>query len=1349
LPDGAVFAVHQTAGGYLWLGTQCCLVRFDGERFVQFASGERGLGQAAFARDLAEDVLGRIWAGFAGGVGHDEGSRFAWFDERSGLSHPFVYALYREQDTLWIGTGGAGVWKLQGDKIELHPSYAANKQLPGQINDLTLDSGALWAATDAGLVSLQGAGRVYTVADGLPADVVTRVLSGPERQLYVGTRSGLAVRDAKGIFHADTRLGARSVTALARDEAQTLWVGAPQGLYRETDAGFEAMPGEPLSVLGLATDREGSLWVGTADGLVRYRDGAFVTTGRAEGLPDERIFNVLPRQAGGLWMLDASGAVWIIDHGKRTAVTAAGTVAGEGMLGLAETADGSLWIASNDLIRLKDGVTTSLSHEGGVFSVLERDGSGLLVAQTTSDGQSSLSRLESGTFSPIMVGAPLLHVQRLHRDGAGRLWISTGGSGLVRQSGQDTKVFGVREGLPSDVVYGLTEAADGTLWIATRTGLASITNDVVTSYAKLAGAPTRSPMHVQLDARGDLWVTANDGIYRLSVAELKRGAPLEPDIYTTRDGLRSSEISWRCAGQAQLDGKLFYATARGLAEVEPATLDRRSTPPLASIESVSLNERPVALGAGLLDIKNRRDSIAIRFSGPDLAGHGRVEFRHQLVGYESAWSAGSTARVVHYGNLPAGEYTFRVSARRSGEPWADSIESLRLRVAANWYETLGARVALFLAALAFGYAFYRLKLSRLRESERQLTLRVAQRTQQLEQQMSERDAAEKLARELAEDLELRVRERTVELELANLAARKSEGRYALAVRGAEDGLWDWDVAVGFMYWSPRFKQMLGYQDNELAASIDAWFSRVHPEDLESLRDALSLTPTHSGQIRVEYRMRDKNDDYQWFLCRGVVVFDEQRNATRAAGSQTDISARKSAEAAQQLSATLDPLTGLPNQSLFADRLEQAILQARRNGRPFALLFVDIDHFKAINDELGRAAGDELLVEMGKRLRSTARGVDTVARIGSDEFALLLSELPDAAGATQFAERVQRVMAEPFDLSGRKVEVAASVGIKLSSTDHQTWEQFLRDADMALNRAKEAGSRHHVFEPELRRQADERLRVEAGLKRALSQGEFVLFYQPLVSLMTNAVLGVEALVRWQDPERGLIGPNQFIGIAEACGLMLPLSDWVLSTACAQAKLWQDELEAPVRIAINLPPVLLNEPGLAKKISGELTRHGVRPAALGIEIVESSVLETQASVIENLNELRAMGIQIAIDDFGTGYSSFSYLKQLPIHYLKIDRSFTQKIPHDPTDTAICRALLAMAAQLKLMAVVEGVETQAQADYLKLNGCAVAQGYFFSRPLPADECTRFLKQNQTKLRGQIAFSPTDPALSAQRPN
>jgi diguanylate cyclase (GGDEF)-like protein/PAS domain S-box-containing protein len=1350
LPEGAVFALQETADGYLWLGTQCCLVRFDGERFVRYESGARGLGQYSFVRDLLQRADGSLWGASAGGVSHFDGKRFEWFDEKRGFTHPFVYALSEHDGKLWAGTGGSGVWGLSAGRFVPHPAYVAEPGLPANVNAvLSHENGTLWAATDSGVLRLGPPSRRFTTLDGLPSDGVNALLLDPDGTLWAGTRLGLAKSADGERFELDARFDGANVTALFRDGQQGLWIGTSTGAFRAGAHGAEAVDSSSSTVLAIAEDRSGGMWLGTASGLERLRDGAFVTIGRKQGLSDETILNVLPRRAGGLWVLDASGAITVEERGRRTQVAKPGSVEGSGMLGMAETPDGHLWIAAAELLEFAEGTWRRYRHGVDGFSVVMADGEGLLLAQTAGDGKSRILRFRAGVFTPLSVAVPLNHVQRLHRDRAGRLWISTGGTGLVRLSGSETKVFRASDGLPNDIVYGLGEEPNGRFWVATRSGLARIENDQIVSFAKIAGTPQLSPEHVYLDAFEQLWVTADDGIYRMPLAQLERAAreqvAVEPRVYTTRDGLRSIEVSWRSSAQAvEADGRLSYATARGLSSIETGKVGKPQPVPQVQLEAVSVAGSVVDSADARISIANRRDPVTISYSSPELSGRAGLEFRYRLFGFDHDWVNAGPSRAAHYGNLPAGKYEFLVSARRRGGAFSEPLRLMSIDVAPRWFETFIARSAFGLGLGLLVYGLHRLRLLHLRRSEKLLKQKVAERTAALQAEVVERQSAEARAKELAEKLEHRVQERTAELELARLAAKRSEERYALAVRGAEDGLWDWDLAGGFIYFSPRWKELLGYGDHELASHLDAWFAHVHPEDLAGLRSALTLTRDHPGLIRHEYRVIDRHGKERWLLCRGVVVFDTERNAVRAAGSQTDTTERRRAEDELRRSATHDALTGLPNRSLFADRLEQVMRSARGEARLFAVLVVDLDGFQNVNEALGHAAGDQLLVATTQRLLEAIGPSDTLARLGGDEFAVLVPNVADQAQVNALADRLQRVVSQPLRFQSKDVSVAAAIGIKLSSVDWQSLEGLLADANLALSRAKSEGrGRHHVFQPELRREVEERLRIEAGLRRALEREELVLHYQPIVSLVNGSVLGVEALVRWQDPDRGLIPPAQFIGIAEACGLMVPLSEWVLSAACRQAKRWQIEFGASLRVAVNLPPVRLSDPGLAKKIAAELDRHGLPASALGIEIVESSLVESHETVLANLSELKNAGIQVAIDDFGTGYSSFSYLKRLPVNYLKIDRAFTQRIPTDPTDTAICNALLAMAGELKLLAVAEGVENKQQADHLRAFGCKVAQGFYFSRPLPADECTRFIHENRMR-EGALALAPTMPGVA-----
>ncbi|HZU82597.1 MAG TPA: EAL domain-containing protein, partial [Polyangiaceae bacterium] len=578
--------------------------------------------------------------------------------------------------------------------------------------------------------------------------------------------------------------------------------------------------------------------------------------------------------------------------------------------------------------------------------------------------------------------------------------------------------------------------------------------------------------------------------------------------------------------------------------------------------------------------------------------------------------------------------------------------------------------------------------------------------------------------------------------------RRSEERYALAAQGANDGLWDWDVVTGVVYFSPRWRSMLGYEEDEVGSDLDAWFSRVWPEDLPGLKRTLEAhLGDRKAHIQHEYRMLHKDGSQVWVLCRGIVLFDSRGWPVRAAGSQTDITGRREAEAHMRRSALHDALTGLPNRALLVDRLEQAIARAERTDRArFAVLFLDLDHFKTINDSLGHVAGDQLLIQIANRLTGCLRSIDTVARLGGDEFAIIVADVDDHESGSFVAERIHEALRAPFEIGSHRVFTSVSIGITPSSDKRKHAEDYLRDADTAMYRAKfEGRARHQVFDERMHEQAMERLSVESGMRRALEHDEFVLYYQPIVSLDTGAPIGVEALIRWRHPERGILAPAAFLAVAEESGLIVAMSEWVVRKACEQAREWRRQLPAPLRISVNIPSQQVKDPRLVDLVRDNLRREQLDPSALGLELVESSLIEHGPTIIDNLQQLRAMGIHIAVDDFGTGYSSLSYLKRLPIDALKIDRSFIQGIPRDPNDTAISTAIIAMARSLNLTVVAEGVETLEQAEFLNARGCQIAQGYFFSRPVPADECLLLLSGG--RLRRPRASRSSD-AIEAIRP-
>jgi diguanylate cyclase (GGDEF)-like protein len=479
------------------------------------------------------------------------------------------------------------------------------------------------------------------------------------------------------------------------------------------------------------------------------------------------------------------------------------------------------------------------------------------------------------------------------------------------------------------------------------------------------------------------------------------------------------------------------------------------------------------------------------------------------------------------------------------------------------------------------------------------------------------------------------------------------------------------------------------------------------------------------------------------------VTDDTGNLAQWAALLSAAMYREELLASIRKNALHDSLTGLPNRALLMDRLEQAIARAQRTETRFAVLFLDLDRFKTINDSLGHPAGDRLLVQIANRLLECLRATDTIARLGGDEFAIVVTDLTSEDAAFLVAERLQESLRAPFEIGDHRVFTSASVGIATSATSEGSTlsaEDYLRDADTAMYRAKSEGRAHHqLFDGHMHKAAMERLRIEADIRRALERrDEFVLHYQPLIALDGGDVVGVEALIRWRHPDRGFLPPAAFLPVAEESGLILPMSEWVMRTACEKAAQWSAELGEPIRINVNVPPQQLKDPHFVDQVRDHLRVAGIPPSALGLELLESSLVETGPMIASNLQELRAMGIYIAIDDFGTGYSSLSYLKRLPIDALKIDRTFTQGIPSDPNDMAISTTIIAMARSLKLNVVAEGVETREQVDFLRRHGCNAAQGYFFSRPLPPEECFQFFMQARHPGHGAARSAPA-PRSSA----
>jgi diguanylate cyclase (GGDEF)-like protein/PAS domain S-box-containing protein len=555
---------------------------------------------------------------------------------------------------------------------------------------------------------------------------------------------------------------------------------------------------------------------------------------------------------------------------------------------------------------------------------------------------------------------------------------------------------------------------------------------------------------------------------------------------------------------------------------------------------------------------------------------------------------------------------------------------------------------------------------------------------------------------------------------AERALRASEERYALAAAGANDGLWDWQIQERQIYFSPRWKAMLGYGDEEFEATLENWLAHVQADDCARLREHIDRCLNHRvRQLEAEYRIRQRDGSYRWMLCRGIAVHDPRGNALRIAGSQTDIHERKSATERLLHDALHDALTGLPNRTLLNERLQRAMERARRNPESiFAVLFIDLDRFKNVNDSLGHDAGDKFLIESARRLALACRPVDTLARLGGDEFILLLEDISGEADAIRVAKRVQVLFGEPFDVAGHELFMSGSIGVALSSLRYQAPEEMLRDADTAMYNAKMQGKAcYSVFDAPMHSKAMAHLRMESDMRRTIEHQAFHLEYQPVIALPGGNITGFEALLRWNHGEHGAIPPCDFIPLAEETGLIVPLGRWVLREACRQLRAWRKLAThngAAVTMSVNLSGRQFSDKDLVSDIVQVLQATGLPPECLKLEITESMVMADVDAAALTLQHLADTGVRISIDDFGTGYSSLAYLYRFPVHTLKIDQSFIRNMANSRAAAEIVRVILNLGQALDMEVVAEGTENAVEVRLLEAMGCPRAQGNYFFRPL-----------------------------------
>ncbi len=599
----------------------------------------------------------------------------------------------------------------------------------------------------------------------------------------------------------------------------------------------------------------------------------------------------------------------------------------------------------------------------------------------------------------------------------------------------------------------------------------------------------------------------------------------------------------------------------------------------------------------------------------------------------------------------------------------------------------------------------------------------------------DRDAQNTLKR-INQQLEQRIEQRTSSLQQLDQALKISEDRWQLALQGSNDGIWDWNVQTNEIFFSPRAKEMLGYEESETTNHLAEWEKQIHPHDRERVLKAIwDHLDQQTEYYSTEYRIRCKDGQYKWVLHRGQALWNEIGDPIRMVGSQTDLSEQKQVETQLFYYAYHDSLTRLPNRAFFMDRLHLALEQVRQYSEHlFAILFIDLDRFKLVNDGLGHLAGDELLIRVGQKLQQCISVHDTLARLGGDEFAILLDPIQGISDSIIVAERILTILQQPFILEDQTVSITASIGITFShyytanhSYKHST--DILRDADIAMYHAKHhSTSKYAIFDSKMQMDTLIRLRLENDLRAAIASSQLKVYYQPIVCLKTGKIKSFEALVRLPDPKKGLISPGEFIPIAEETGLIVPLGEWVLRAACQQLRQWQIQgwIDLNVSVSVNVAGQQFSQKKIVNLVQQILQETELSPKNLRLEITESAIAEHLEWVARRLSQLRQMGVQILIDDFGTGYSSLDRLQRFPIDTLKIDRSFVAQMTSPNSNSKFVEAIAHFAHSLGFSVVAEGIETVEQKQLIQHIGCEYGQGNLFSPAVDVATMTAFIQRN-----------------------
>jgi len=1292
-----IYTALEDSAGNIWFATSLGLYKLTPSTHILKRISHDPLNSNSLLDDnvrvIIEDLEHNLWFGTFSGVSrlNPKLKRFTHFnaknliDETDALIGIPRVLIQLNDEKIWLGSSEG--------LFDINPKTDVFKRVDGKIGQahitsaLITDNKQLWLGSFGdGVFKLDNAGasvinlRQSNAAEyGIRSDEIWRLYQGHDKKIWIGYwDKGLSVYDPDTgeVFQGVYRQGLKSslpnkyISNIFGDSSGLVWIASTTGIATFNPINFNIqtvshLPNDPSSIgngmiFAIEESANNKIWLGTENGIERWdRQDNRIKHFYHDANDDSSI------TAGPIWDLQLVGENYL----------------------LAATNNGM------DLLDIASGKFTHFR------AIQAKPSKAIASAFYTIVEKSSQWFYVTGTDKSVFLFNPLSGEQRLVFDAAdneltndveyftsllvskrGDLWLgSTTGLYRVNMTTKAVTVYATNENihrLSDNHIYGLIEVDDA-IWVATGNGginkiLTNSDGDTNISYiTKQQGLPSNRIYSLRAGANNQLWFVSHQHFGAINT---------ESNEISSYSNLNANELGYR-EGAIKLgaDNSIYLGDSR-LRRFQPEILKPSHYQPLVRVTGVSHLHKPFAGFSPLnneqvIELNPLDTLVTFEFSSLDFASPELNQYRYQLVGNDEDWLYPGTENKAYYTHLPAGQYQLKVQGTNRDGLWSNKVASLNIVMHPAFYRSYWAYFIYFFSGVTILL------------------------------------------------LIIRVQKNKRKIELDNLQKIKaSEARLRDVLWGSGDVLWRWNIKLNKIYSTNTANIESSRIENEI--DFDLLMSQVHSDDQERIRDRLERhIKGAEDYYEAQYRITNPStNQWCWMLSRGrIVEFDKKGAPLVIAGTRKNIDDLKKTEKQLRYLADYDQLTRLPNRALFHQHLKHAIDMAKRFSEKVALLYLDLDGFKLVNDTQGHAVGDQLLQAVSSRLTKLLRSTDRCSRLGGDEFAIIIERVQFAEEVLPTLDRLLAELAQPFLLNGQKVTTSASVGVAIYPDHAELPSELLKYADFAMYEAKRNAKKgYRFYNEEMNALFMQRISIEHELKVAIEENQFETFFQPRVSVADNSVDGFEALVRWRHPKRGLVSPGEFIPIAEETGQILAIGEWVLNDGCQQGALWYQQGWRGF-VSINIAALQFQQSDLVENVKSALAKSNLPAACLELEITESTLIKDIDMTCNVLLKLKNMGVKISLDDFGTGYSSLSYLQQLPIDALKIDRAFINLIPQSSKSVRLCTAIINMAHSLHLMVVAEGIEEEAQLEFLRTLECQQYQGFLFAKPLPASEIAK----------------------------